>query len=100
MVPDTTGVAPGGTKIYTFTPTRPGTYLYEAGLLPNAQHQVAMGLYGALIVRPTAGDAGVHRPGSTAFDDEAVLVLSEIDPALNSATRRPSTCASTRRGTS
>ena len=33
-------------------PRRPGTYLYEAGLLPNAQHQVAMGLYGALIVRP------------------------------------------------
>ena len=52
MVPDLTGVAAGGTKTYTFTATNPGTFLYEAGLLPNAQHQAAMGLYGALIVRP------------------------------------------------
>ena len=43
-----------------------------------------MGLYGALVVRPaTAGQA--YDDASTAFDDEAVLVLSEIDPALNNA---------------
>ena len=36
MVPDLTGVAAGGTTTYTFTATPPGTYLYEAGLLPNA----------------------------------------------------------------
>ncbi|WP_456845997.1 multicopper oxidase domain-containing protein, partial [Cellulomonas sp. P5_C6] len=84
MVPDRVGAAPAGTSVYSFTASRPGTYLYEAGLLANAQHQVAMGLYGALVVRPpTAGRA--YDSASTAFDDEAVLVLSEIDPALNNA---------------
>ncbi len=44
MIPDLTGAAAGGgTATYTFTASAPGTYLYEAGLLPNAQHQVAMG---------------------------------------------------------
>ncbi|WBM79247.1 multicopper oxidase family protein [Cryobacterium breve] len=83
MVPDRTGAAPGATTTYTFTASRPGTYLYEAGLVPNGQHQVAMGLYGALIVRPAT--PGQAYDATTAFDDEAVLVLSEIDPALNNA---------------
>jgi FtsP/CotA-like multicopper oxidase with cupredoxin domain len=80
MLPDLSGVAPGGMTTYSFSAASPGTYLYEAGLLPNAQHQVAMGLYGALIVRPALNQA--YGPGTT-FDDEALLVLSEIDPALN-----------------
>jgi hypothetical protein len=84
MVPDRTGAAPGATSQYTFTASRPGTYLYEAGLVPNGQHQAAMGLYGALIVRPAAAGQA-YDAASTAFDDEAVLVLSEIDPALNNA---------------
>ena len=83
MVPDRTGAAPGTSKPYTFTASRPGTYLYEAGLVPGAQHQVAMGLYGALIVRPEMD--GQADDATTAFDDEAVLVLSEIDPTLNNA---------------
>ena len=84
MVPDMTGVGAGGTKLYTFTANRPGTYLYEAAPLANvhAEHQVAMGLYGALIVRPAVATQG-YNDASSAFDDEAVLVLSEIDPALN-----------------
>jgi uncharacterized repeat protein (TIGR01451 family) len=92
MVPDTTGVAAAGAKDYLFTATNPGTYLYEAGLLPNAKHQVAMGLYGALVVRPTgitlptvpAGLTGqAYASADTAFHEEAVMVLSEIDTALN-----------------
>ncbi|MFM9921089.1 multicopper oxidase domain-containing protein [Lacisediminihabitans sp. H27-G8] len=83
MVPDRTGAAPGATRSYTFTASRPGTYLYEAGLVPGAQHQVSMGLYGALIVRPAT--AGQAYDASTTFDDEAVVLLSEIDPALNNA---------------
>lgn len=88
LIPDTTPVAPTGTRSYTFTANRPGTYLYEAGLLPNAQHQVAMGLYGALIVLPTSAPDVVipgqaYADASTAYNDEGVLVLSEIDPALN-----------------
>lgn len=65
MIPDTTGTAPGGSKVYIFTASRPGTYLYEAGLLPNAQHQVAMGLYGALIVRPDPAFASVSGANTT-----------------------------------
>ena len=82
MIPDIVGVTAGGTKLYIFTANRPGTYLYGAGLLAGAQYQSAMGLYGALIVRPaTAGQA--YNDVTTAYNDEAVLVLSEVDPALN-----------------
>ncbi|MCB9155911.1 MAG: multicopper oxidase family protein [Caldilineaceae bacterium] len=84
MIPDTTGVAAGGTKLYSFIANRPGAYLYGAGLLPNAQHQGAMGLYGALIVRPAAAGQA-YDDATTAYDDEAVLVLSEVDPALNNS---------------
>jgi FtsP/CotA-like multicopper oxidase with cupredoxin domain len=85
MIPDLTGAAAGGgTKSYTFRACDPGTFLYEAGLLPNAQHQVAMGMYGALIVDPaTAGQA--YDDPSTAYDSESVMVLSELDPLLNNS---------------
>ena len=89
MIPDTTGAAAlTGSKSYTFTAGSPGTYLYEAAPLPGAEYQVAMGLYGALIVRPTiAGQA--YDAAVTAFDTEATLVLSEIDPALGGTTASP-----------
>ena len=148
MVPDATGAAAsGGTRSYTFTATKAGTFLYQAAPLTNAEHQVAKGLYGALVVRApdvtrtdtastlngsvivsdtavVATDAGSRVSGAgiplgatvatvvpgtsftlsvaatadgtgvpivlskgsaygATFDDEAVLVLSEIDPALN-----------------
>ncbi len=83
MVPDLSGApANGGTKTYFFTASNPGTYLYQAGLLPNAQHQVAMGLYGPLVVRSAITGQAYNDP-TTAYNDEAVLVLSEIDPNLN-----------------
>jgi len=84
MIPDVTGVAPGASKVYSFIATQPGTYLYEAGLLAGAQYQIPMGMYGAFIVKPaTAGQA--YNAASTAYDDEAVLILSDIDPALNNS---------------
>lgn len=85
LPPDLVGAAAsGGTASYTFVATNPGTYLYEAGPLPNAQHQTAMGLFGALIVRPlTAGQA--YNSAATVYDDEALVVLSEIDPNLNNS---------------
>jgi hypothetical protein len=86
MVPDTTGVAPGESKVYNFTASQPGTYLYEAGLLSGAQYQAAMGLHGALVVRPTASATQAYGDAATVFNKETVLVLSEIDPALNTAT--------------
>ena len=85
MIPDLTGAAAGGTRTYTFTADQPGTFLYEAAPLPNAQHQVAMGLYGALVVRPSGQPGRAYPAPATAFQDESVLVLGEIDPALNNA---------------
>ena len=84
--PDLTGVVAGGTKTYTFTAGAPGTYLYEAGLLPGSQYQVAMGLYGALIVRPTGGLLQANDSVTTAFDDEALVILSEVDTKLTNPT--------------
>lgn len=84
LPPDLTAVPDGGTRTYSFVADAPGTYLYEAGLVGGTQYQAAMGLHGALVVRPTtAGRA--YDAASTTYDDEAVLVLSEIDPALNTS---------------
>ncbi|NJC73804.1 multicopper oxidase domain-containing protein [Planosporangium thailandense] len=86
LAPDTKGAAPGGTATYHFKASRPGTYLYEAGHTGDGGRQAAMGLVGALVVKAAAGAAG-SRPvaygAGTAYDDEAVMVLTEIDPALN-----------------
>lgn len=79
MAPNAVVVPAGGSDSYTFTASKPGTFLYEAGT--NASIQVPMGLYGALIVRPlTPGQA---YDAATAYNVEKVLVLSEIDPNLN-----------------
>ncbi len=82
---DTTGIG-SGTKTYTFTAGRPGTFLYEAGHTANGARQVAMGLAGAFIVLPSDGTGYGSQPAgfpATAYDDDAVLVLSEVDPAFN-----------------
>lgn len=83
--PDLVGVSMTLSKTYVFTATDPGVFLYEAGLSPNTQHQVAMGMYGALLVRPAAAANQVYVDASTAFTTEAVIVLSEIDPDLNNS---------------
>lgn len=93
MIPDTAGVSAGASTSYTFVASKPGTFLYEAGLMRGAQHQVAMGLYGALIVRP-AGFAAVpgqaYAGSASAFNTEQVLLLGELDTALNGSST-PST---------
>jgi FtsP/CotA-like multicopper oxidase with cupredoxin domain len=74
--------APGATVTRTFTASRPGTYLYQSA--GDGGRQEAMGLYGALIVRSaTAGQA--YDDASTAYDVEAPLVLSAVDPGFNAA---------------
>ncbi len=85
---DRTGVGSNGVASYTFTASRPGTFLYEAGHTPDGARQVAMGMAGALVVLPTSpGTAYGTVAGypATAYDDDALLVLSEIDPALNTS---------------
>jgi plastocyanin len=81
--PDTVGVPAGGVTSYTFTFDGPGTYLYQTGVQSSAaQVGIPMGLYGALVVRSTTPMQAYDEPW-TAYDSEEILVLSEIDPALN-----------------
>lgn len=71
-----------GAGVYAFVAADPGTYGYDSPA--DAGRQLAMGLYGALVVRPpVAGRA--YAGADTAYDREAVLVLSAIDPAFNAA---------------
>ncbi|WP_407345465.1 multicopper oxidase domain-containing protein [Pengzhenrongella phosphoraccumulans] len=81
------GTAPGAATTYTFTAGRAGTFAYEAGHTAGGARQVAMGLAGALVVRPADGSAYGSPAGfpATTYDDDAVVVLSELDPALNAA---------------
>lgn len=85
MIPDLTGAAPGGTKTYTFVTDQAGTFHYEAGLLANAQHQVAMGMYGAFIVDDATGNYESNNciPTIDGTAADCVLVLSELDTTLN-----------------
>ena len=82
-----TNVAPagGGSITYSFVATRPGTFLYESGTSP--QKQVAMGLFGALVVRPTLGADRVYDRADTRFTaaEEFLVLLSEIDPYQHQA---------------
>jgi FtsP/CotA-like multicopper oxidase with cupredoxin domain len=77
-------IAPGATGAYTFTAAR-GTYLYRSA--GDAGRQAAMGLHGALVVRPPEPDppaqAQAYADASSAYDSDTTLVLSEIDPDLN-----------------
>ena len=73
-----------GTVHYSFVAGDPGTYPYESG--SDIAKQLEMGLYGALIVRPSAGPAYAYGT-STAFDPsrEYLILLSEIDADLHHA---------------
>lgn len=79
----------GGQVTYSFTATKPGTYLYESGTDPAKQ--VEMGLYGALIVYPDnagqADRANAYGVAGTAFKQgrEFIHILSQIDPDLHLA---------------
>ncbi len=80
-----TETAPGAVGTYTWNALSPGTYLYHSGTHP--QVQVQMGLYGCVVqdvqrlARAVIGEAYPGVP----YDNEAILVYSEIDPVLHSA---------------
>jgi Multicopper oxidase len=76
---------PGGDVTYTFIASQPGTYIYESGTDPA--RQVEMGLFGALVVRPTAHADRAYGDASTQFDTgrEFVIMLNELDPDLHHA---------------
>ncbi|GAB4339795.1 MAG: hypothetical protein Kow0099_15230 [Candidatus Abyssubacteria bacterium] len=72
---------PGGTVSYSFTPTEPGTYYYQSGT--NMDKQVQLGLFGAIIVRPSVApfNDGHHayNHSDSQFDREFLFLLSEMD---------------------
>ena len=100
--------APGGSVTYTFTASAPGTHAYYSGT--QADFQVEMGLYGTIIVLPTAVPAactsGLHALNRQAetfhgeadyrlaaaayahdkscYDREYLFQFSEIDPRIHS----------------
>ena len=81
----------GGTVTYTVRADEPGTYQYHSGTQPDLQ--VEMGLYGALIVRPTEtttcststiGGKAYDHPDAC-FDREHLFLLSEVDIDIHQA---------------
>jgi FtsP/CotA-like multicopper oxidase with cupredoxin domain len=102
---------PGASVTYTFIPTHPGTYSYYSGT--NGDLQIEMGLYGAVIVLPTAAhipaacNTGLHASNVTAegahgetdwrlahaaynnaqacYDREYLFQFAEMDPRIHSA---------------
>jgi FtsP/CotA-like multicopper oxidase with cupredoxin domain len=81
--------APGSTADYTWSNVAPGTYLYQSGTHP--QVQVQMGLYGAMTknaVEPTTTSGQAY--AGVSYDNQAILLYSEIDPALHNAVGGPS----------
>jgi FtsP/CotA-like multicopper oxidase with cupredoxin domain len=81
----TTSAAPGSSVTYSFVANKPGTYIYESGT--DTKKQVAMGLFGALIVRPALGANYVYNRADSQFtpSEEFLALLSEIDPYLHQA---------------
>jgi FtsP/CotA-like multicopper oxidase with cupredoxin domain len=77
--------APGGDVTYTFTAAHPGTFVYESGTDPSKQ--LEMGLYGALVVRPTGAPDQAYGSAATRFDtsQEYLILLNDIDPDLHHA---------------
>jgi FtsP/CotA-like multicopper oxidase with cupredoxin domain len=81
----TTSAAPGGNVTYSFIASKPGTFIYESGT--DTKTQVAMGLFGALIVRPSMGASFVYNRSDSQFTptEEFLALLSEIDPFQHQA---------------
>ncbi|MGZ5392982.1 MAG: multicopper oxidase domain-containing protein [Mycobacterium sp.] len=85
--------ANGGSVTYSFVASSPGTYIYESGTMP--QKQVRMGLFGALVVRPTTvPPLGTGTAAEYAYNrldsrftptEEYMVLLSDIDPYQHQA---------------
>jgi len=70
--------ATGASTEYSFA-AKPGTHMYQSGTHPAVQ--VQMGLYGATVQNSAVGEA---YPGIS-YDNEVVMLYSEIDPAMHNA---------------
>jgi len=87
--------ANGGSVTYSFVANNPGTFIYESGTEPAKQ--INMGLYGALVVRPSMNvydpitgellEAYAYNDPGSRYETgaEYLLLISEIDPMLHVA---------------
>ena len=77
-----------GSVTYTFTAGTPGTYLYKSGT--DVDKQVQMGMFGALVVRPSGHPDRVNGRPDSAFStaNEYLFLLSEVDPDVHLAVER------------
>jgi hypothetical protein len=75
----------GGSVSYTFTASKPGTYVYHSGT--RSDLQVEMGLYGAIVVRPSSVPGGcsaaAYNHPDTCFDREYLYLLSEMQAGIH-----------------
>jgi FtsP/CotA-like multicopper oxidase with cupredoxin domain len=84
-----TDIPLGGTVDVSFTNAKPGTYIYQSA--GDSGRQEAMGLSGALIVRPAGAPGQAYATADTpvgvdtSFAVESTLVLSQLDPNFNNA---------------
>jgi FtsP/CotA-like multicopper oxidase with cupredoxin domain len=82
----------GGSATYTFTATHAGTYMYHSGT--NIELQVEMGLFGAIIVRPTGFNYAdratrtAYGHPDTAYVAEYLYMMSEMDPIVHEKVER------------
>jgi FtsP/CotA-like multicopper oxidase with cupredoxin domain len=73
---DTTAIAPGGSRTYTFTAPAPGTFIYSDTLNNNVNR--AMGLNGMFWVGPVGGGKTVWS-GGPSYDFQRTWVVAEVD---------------------
>jgi hypothetical protein len=83
----------GGTVSYSFVASKPGTFAYYSGT--QADLQIEMGLFGALIVRPAVVPAGcalknafslaasAYDNAATCYDREYMFQISEMDSRVH-----------------
>jgi FtsP/CotA-like multicopper oxidase with cupredoxin domain len=115
----TVEAAPGCSVDYTFTPNSPGTRAYYSGT--QADLQIEMGMYGAVVVLPSnpiaasvcktnpngggqfalstsAYDAATPAPASaplpnSCYDREYLFQLAEVDPRIHAAADQQAHCS-------
>ncbi len=90
------GFGSGGTATYTFAAAEAvGTSVYEAGVTATGNRQVAMGMAGVLVVRPTScpesdpvtyclypDDLVDSAAATNDTDEETLVALNDLDPAF------------------
>jgi FtsP/CotA-like multicopper oxidase with cupredoxin domain len=75
---DATAITPGGNRVYTFTASTAGSYIYSDTL--NSTINREMGLYGALWIGPADGSNHAWSNGP-AYSWQRIWVLGEMDKA-------------------